>query len=466
MSDEQTGITGYGEAGSLRALKDLPRAKGLPWLGPLPRLFRDGFSYLLEARQKYGDIYLLDIGVMKMVMLNHPRHVHHVYVKRGLIYRKSGPLWDQMRRLTGNGLAVSQGEVWRTQRRIVQPLFHRSRLVTACELLNCAVNDELAALDDAVRSGQYVDIAPLLARITMKMTVRVVFGASLSNADVDELEPEMVYVIRYLLPAMLMNSLPRWAPRPGQRRYEQALRRIDALLMRVIAKRRAEGGDPGDLVSMLAQSEDNVGARMSEEQVRDETMTLFLAGYETTAIGLTWAVHYLSMHPDVMERMSAEVESVLGGCPPEFADLDKLVFTACVWNETLRLAPPIWWNPRRATEDDEIDGYSIPAGTTVAPLIYVVQRHPEVWEDPDRFDPNRFVDGCPTERTVCAWVPFGYGPRYCIGKDLAMLEAQIALARLAQRYHFEPDPEHRVQPITVGTLRPRNGIRVRIEERP
>ncbi|MER7044955.1 cytochrome P450 [Streptomyces jumonjinensis] len=445
----------------------IPRATGLPWLGPLPQLLRDGFGYLLEARRRYGDVYRLDIGGLRTVVLNHPRQLRHVHLDRAAAYHRQGPLFEQMRRVTGNGLAVSQGEIWRTQRRRVQPLFHHDRLAAVHRLLDTAADEQMPLFERAARTGTPVALGPLLARTTMKMTVRAVFGSGIPDATVDRICPDMEYAVSYVVLATLMSPLPRWAPRPGDRRFEQAIQRLDALLTQVVAERRRAGErDPGDLIAMLTASEDDAGERMTARQVRDETMTLFLAGYETTALALTWAAHFLSTHPASMARVGEEADLAGGAGGGGAFDAHRLPYTGAVWDETLRLTPPIWWNPRWAVEDDEIDGYPIPAGTAVTPLAFVAQRHPEVWERPHRFDPDRFAAAPGIRRRPQGeWMPFGLGRDHCVGRELANLEARIVLSKLAQRFRLVADPAHRVRPVPLGTLRPRHGIRVRLEPR-
>ncbi|MER6916134.1 cytochrome P450 [Streptomyces sp. NPDC000594] len=473
------------QAGGLPRADEIPEAGGLPWIGPLPALLHDGFGYLLRAQRRYGDIYRISVGGLRTVVLNHPRQLRHVYVDRAGVYEKRGPLFDQMRRVTGNGLAVSRGDIWTAQRRRIQPLFHHERLAAVARLLETVAAEQMPLFERAAarRGGGPVDLGPLLAHTTMKMTVRAVFGSGIPDSTVRRIGPDMTYIVRHLVLATLMSPLPRWAPRPGDRRFEAAIRRLDRLLHQVVAdRRRAEhrraehrrgehrgdgrqdSGD--DLISLLTASEDETGARMTPRQVRDETMTLFLAGYETTALALTWAAHRLATHPASMARVGAEADRLPAPGEGWSLEPELLPYTGAVWDETLRLTPPIWWNPRWATEDDAIDGHPIPAGTSVAPLAFVAQRHPDVWERPHDFDPTRFLDAPGARRRPRGeWAPFGLGREHCIGRELANLEARIVLSALARRFHLVAPRGRRVRPVPLGTLRPSPGVRVHLEPR-
>lgn len=370
-----------------------------------------------------------------------------------------------MRRIIGDGLAVAEGAQWQAQRALLQPVFAHRRIAGVADLANAMMERESSIWRELAQSGKFHDIGPVLARMTMRMTLRLVFGSGMSDQVIDRLGADLAYVMKYMLPAMLMSPLPSCVRRPGEGRYERALGQFDWVLEQVMDGPRAVGGRPDGLLPSLLDAADNGGTSLTATQARDEAMTMFLAGYETTATGLTWAAHYLSQHGDVADRMAREIESRVGTGELTVDDLRHLEVTGAAWKETLRMAPPIWWNPRRAVAEDVIDGYRIPAGTTVAPITYVVQRHPDFWEDADTFDPGRFLEPRQAARPAGAWFPFGHGQRYCVGQELANLEALTILASLVRNYRIAPDPRRPVRAMTAGTLRPRKGLWVRLEAR-
>ncbi|ACY13428.1 cytochrome P450 [Haliangium ochraceum] len=443
----------------------MPKAKGYPLVGPLPNLIANSFDFFLKAQETYGDIYLLDVGLMQTVVCNHPRHIRHVYVTKGQSYRKAGALWEQMKLITGNGLAVSEGDTWRRQRTMLQPVFNKRRLRALGGLMSAAVSEELPHWRETIGRERTMDVSPLFARTTMKMTIKLVFGTSLHQDEIDKVQPELQYAVRYLLPAMLADKVPHWIPIPGRRRYRQAIDTLGSVLMDVIARRRGESGEEGDLIAQLSRLVDESGQPMSQQQLLDETLTLFLAGYETTANAITWAAHFLSQHSEVMDKLHGELDAVLGGRIPTYEDLAQLTYTNRVFRETLRLCPPIWWNPRDIEEEDEIDGFYIPPGTTVTPVTYVIQRHPEFWEQPHVFDPDRFTPERSEGRDRYAWAPFGYGRRSCIGQEMAMMEGVFILAGILQHLQIEPIPGREAKIALLGTLRPKNGVHLRLRPR-
>ncbi len=444
----------------------LPVARRLPLVGSLPEVLFGPADYLINARRVNGDIYLLNMGVEKLVVLNHPRHIEHVFVSNSSNYRKSGALWDAMRTLLGNGLAVSQGETWERQRGLVRPQFRRDRLIGVVPLMVEAVENELERWVSLSEAAESVDVLPLLGELTMKLLVKTVFGTSMSHESIERIRPEIMYAIKYLVPAMLTNSLPSWVPRPGARRYALALRRIDEILFEVIDQRRRDEDGGDDLLSMLLNAgHGESGDAMSPRQLRDETLTLFLAGYETTSVSLAWAAHYLSQDAAIQERLYGEVSSVLEGSAPNFSDLNNLTYARNVMMESLRICPPIWWNPREAIEEDVIDGFKIPKGSNVAPLTYVVHHHPDFWVEPERFDPDRFSESQSSGRHRYAWHPFGVGPRKCIGTAFALMESQIVLAMILQRFKLGLVPGRTATKAMLGTLRPKNGVHVELRPR-
>lgn len=444
----------------------IPQPKGLPLVGHLPALLRDPFNFLVRARETAGDIYALNLGLSRMVVLNHPRQAQHLLVDNVRNYPKSGPLWDSLRAAFGNGLPMSQGDLWRRQRRLVQPHFHRQRLAGLTDTMVGAIEETLGIWEHAAATATPLSLVPAFSEVTMKVILRTMLGDMLTREAMSETTRAVAFMLDFVLVGMWGNMLPDWAPLPGKKRYRQAQETFNNAVFGMIDAHRQGRGEASHLLAMLIDSVDEeTGEAMSDQQLRDEATAMLLAGYETTASALAWACHYLAQHPEAMRKLQAEVDQVLGDRRPTFADLPRLAYTRMVLQETLRLRPPSWWTPRQASEDDIIDGYHIPAGTTVAALTYVVHRHPEFWPDPERFDPERFLPERQQERHKHAWIPFGAGQRMCIGRDFSIMEGQLALAMIMQRYRVGAIPGRTAQLKLSTVLQAKDGIVVSVAKR-
>lgn len=445
--------------------KRIPLTKGLPLVGSLPQLIKNPFGYLKQARQAYGDLYNLNLGISKMLILNHPRQMQHVFVDNVQNYRKGGAMWDAIRAMLGNGLVVSEGSFWLRQRRMMQPQFHRQRLAALTELMVSAMNEALDTWEKSA-NGSNFNVAPAFNELTMKVITRTLFGTGLDSEEMNKVSKALDYAVNYIIKAIVLNSLPSWMPAPGRKEFENSIKQIDETVYRIIADSRKNRGAENHLMAMLLDMvDDETGEAMTDQQLRDEVTTLFLAGYETTSIALTWAFDFLTHRPDVMEKLQAEVDAALGDRLPTFADLMKLPYSRMVLQETLRIRPSAWQLPRTAIEDDEIDGYPIPAGTNLIGLIYMCHYHPEEWDNPEVFDPERFQPEKTEKRHKFAYMPFGAGQRKCIGMDFALMEGQLALAMVAQRYKLTKTTENLAEPQLSTTLRPKGGVVVQLEKR-
>ena len=442
-----------------------PVTRGLPLLGALPAFLHRPFEFLLDARARYGDIYRLDLGVTKPIVLNHPRHIQHVFVDNAKNYYKGGGLWEGVRAVSGNGLVVSEGDFWLRQRRLLQPHFQRKRLAAITDSMVAAAGESLDNWTAAADTRRPFDVLPAFAQVTMDVICRALFGQELSRADLDAASEHATFIFDYLIATVLTAELPRWLPIPGARRLRRAVEELDTIVFRIIAQERAAATPTNSLLGMLVEMVDeDTGTGMTDRQLRDEIITFFLAGYETTAATLAWLVHILIQQPDVLGNVEAEVALVLGERAPAFEDLMMMPYTRAVIQETLRLYPAGFNVPRTAAADDEIDGYAIPAGATVVALIYGVHHNPGVWDDPERFDPARFLGAAPADRHKQAWIPFGAGQRQCIGRDLSLMETQIILPMLLQRYALAPVPGRPVQLKLASTLVPK-GAHVYLSKR-
>lgn len=444
-----------------------PMTGGWPLIGQLPALIRQQIDFLPGAQQRYGDIYTLNLGLVKAIVLNHPDHAQHVFRDNARNYRKGGQFWAIIRELLGNGLVVSEGDFWLRQRRMLQPQFHRQRLAALTTLMSEAIAEGINAWPTA--GAQPLDLGKAFADMTMRIITRTMFGGSLERSEVEQVSDALSYAINYTMPAMLTRNLPPWLFASRERRFREAIAQINAVVYKVIERSRQaiQRGDYADnLISMmLTLVDEETGEGMTDQQLRDEALTIFLAGYETTSVALTWALPLILHHPACFQKLQEEIDTVLGGQPVTFAKVGQLSYTRMVLQEVLRLRPPASWLPRTAITDDEIAGYHIPAGAMVVLPIYMYHHHPACWDEPTKFDPERFSPGRSAGRHPFAWIPFGAGQRLCIGRDFAMLEGQMILATVLQQFTLTPLTKELPQPQLAATLKPRGTVLMQCERR-
>ncbi|ATB27516.1 cytochrome P450 [Melittangium boletus] len=441
-----------------------PKANGVPLLGVLPYLASQPLAYLHQARERHGDLFYAKVGPMQLLVANHPRHAEHVLSRRNTVYAKGGPLWEVLRPYLGNGLLMSEGDYWLRQRRLMQPLFTQQRLVALSDLMLEAIDAGLEHWREPAERALPFDVDRAFSKLTMMISARVIFGRGMSAQEAQVLGSHVTHVIDSMVGNMLTKSIPSWVPLPGRRRYQQALKDVDEGLLRLIQRSGASdetADNDGLLASFIRARTSQVAEPLTAKELRDETMTLFLGGHQTTAYALTWSIYFLTLYPQVEQRMRAEVEA-LGGRRPTFSDLAALPYMRMVIQESMRARPPVWWIPRKALEDDEIDGHHIPAGTVVAPIMFTIHHHPEIWESPMEFDPERFTPERSANRHRFAWVPFGSGPRKCIGEHFSMMESQLALARIVQKFRFKGVPGRQVTPTLLTTLGTKDGVFVQL----
>jgi cytochrome P450 len=443
----------------------IPETPGLPLVGSIPTILNQQLNFLDLAQQQFGNIYRINLGVTSIVMLGHPAYAQYVLRDNARNFRKGGAMWDSVRTMLGNGLVVSEGDLWMRQRRMMNPHFHHQQLRTMTALMLDAIETAMRDWAGWAESGEAVDMLHAFNRITMKVIVQSMFGNDLSNEDSEMMGTEMAYALDFMLQNMVFQAVPTWIPVPGRARYQQALARVDAFLYRIIKQRRQMTDQPQDLLGMLLQLvDDESGAAMTDQQIRDEVATLFLAGYETTALTLSWGVHHLSNHPEVVMRLQSEIDHVLGQHLPTFETLQHLPYTHAVLQEIMRVHPPAFWIPRTAIEDAVIDGYPISAGQMVGVSVYNIHHNPTIWPEPEKFDPDRFSPDNAHNRHALAWMPFGAGQRMCIGRDFSFMEGTFILTRILQQYTFKAAGAAPVAALST-TLRPKNGVLMRLEKR-
>lgn len=447
-----------------------PGPRGLPLIGHVIPFRRDVLGLLLASRERFGDVVRFRLGPMVVHLVAHPDLIRRVLQEGAGNYDKETRSSSKIQGMTGLGLLTASGELWRRQRRLIQPAFRPAAVAGFVGRMTGAAGAMLERWERA--AGRPFDVASEMMRLTYTIAGGTLFSADVSDpAEMAEVEDAMAVLLAHTYRRLeRLAEPPEWLPTPGRYRFRKARAAVDRVVYRILAQRRSGGeegaGEPVDLVSRLLRARDEeTGQGMTDEQVRNEALTLLLAGHETTANALTWAFYLLARHPEVQERLRDEALRVFGNRAPAASDLTSLVFTERVLREAMRLYPPIWAMERRAVRDDELGGHPIPAGSTVVVSPWVTHRHPDFWEEPERFDPGRFTEERSEGRPPLAYLPFGAGPRFCVGGHFAMTEALVVLALVARRWRLRMVPGRAVIPKAGITLRARHGVWVTVEPR-
>ena len=441
-----------------------PGPKNLPVVGNLYAFRSDPLGFLTDAARKYGDMVYFRVARQHMYLVTHPDYVREILVANQGNFIKSRAL-QRAKVLLGEGLLTSEGKHHLRQRRLVQPAFHRERLAAyASAMSECSVRWR-----ENWQAGGKLDIATEMPHLTLSIVAKTLFNADLQS-EASEIGDAMTTVLQmFRLLLMPFSEYMEKLPLPYVRRFEKARARLDATIYGLVRERRKSGQDTGDLLSMLlfAQDEEKSGEgdRMTDEQVRDEALTLFLAGHETTANALTWTWYLLSQHPEVERRLHAEIDSVLQGRAPELADVPELRYTEMILAEALRLYPPAWAIGRMATGPFSLGGVDVPAKSICILSPYLVQRDPRWFPDAERFDPERWTPEARDSRPKFSYFPFGGGARVCIGERFAWMEGVIVMAAIAQKWKLRLAPNQTVEPLPLITLRVKNGLRMIVESR-
>lgn len=443
-----------------------PAVPGVPVVGNLIDLRRDQINFFLQSQRQYGDIIRLKIVSRWLYLVSDPDAIKHILQDNNRNYIKGRGV-RKLKPALGDGLLTSEGDFWRRQRRLAQPAFHRRQIESFAETMTTTTNARLAEWDTAVTDQMPLNISDQMMRLTLDIVTRTLFSTALTSEEFDTVASTMPHFLhhantRITRPFDFIDELPL----PDNRQFLADRDTLDAIIYRIIRERRQSGEQKTDLLGMLMSAVDEeTGESMSDEHLRDEATTIFLAGHETTANLLAWTLMLLAQHPDSHQRLIAEVDAVLGKRTPTAADVGDLVYTNQVLHEALRLYPPAWIFGRAALADDVVGGYHIPADSEVLMSPYVVHRHPAYWPNPETFDPERFAAGWERDLPRYAFVPFGGGPRLCIGNNFALMEAALILAMIVQRYELNLLPGSRPQPEAAVTMRPKGGLWMTAVER-
>ena len=432
-------------------------------LGLLPELSRDALGLLTRCTRDYGDFVRVRLGLSRAILIGHPDLVEEVLVTRNHDFRKNLGT-RRLASLLGQGLLLSEGDFWLRQRRLMQPAFHRQRIAAMADAMTGAAVGMLQGW----QAGQVRDIGREMTELTLRIVARTLFGTDV-GADLARIRNSSQAMTDHFRSRLytLLILLPDSVPTPGNLRYRRSVHDLERLVYRILGERRSSGEHGDDLLGMLLSArDDDDGSGMTDRQLRDEVMTLLLAGHDTTALALTWAWVLLAQHPPADSRLHAEVDAVLDRRLPTAADVARLSYVEHVLTETLRLYPTAWAIGREAVRDTTIGGERVPRGTTILMSPWVIHRDPRFYAAPDEFRPERWADGLAARLPRYAYVPFGAGQRVCIGSGFAQLEAVLLLATIAQRFRLElADPAQPIEPLPVVTLRARQPVRMKLSAR-
>src|SRR5437764_9260032 len=406
---------------------------------------------------RYGDVVGVRFVNFLNIVINHPQLIEEVLVSHPRRYIK-GRVLRAYRHVFGDGLLTSEGDFWLRQRRLVQPAFHRARIAAYAQTMV----EYTERVMESWRAGEERDVHQEMMRLTLQIVAKTLFDADVAR-DAKDVGKSLELLLELGADFRRTLFVPHWVPTLTNLRIKREIAFIESIIYRIIGERRTSGRDTGDLLSMLLRAQDEDGLRMTDKQLRDETITLFLAGHETTASSLSWTWWLLAQNPVGEARLHAELDQVLGGRTPSLEDFPRLRYTANVIPESMRLYPPQWRLARVDNEDHELGGYPVKKGMGVAMAQWVIHRDPRWYDAPEEFRPERWEGDFIKKIPRFAYFPFGGGPRLCIGNNFALMEATLILATVAQKYRLRLVPNHPVVPLASITLRPRHGVRVLLE---
>jgi cytochrome P450 len=437
-----------------------PGPRGLPLIGNLLALGKDPLGFFAETARRYGDLVSLDLAGWQTLLVSDLPAIEKILVDDHRNYVKHRFFWRHVTAVFGKGLLTSEGESWQRQRRLAAPAF-AGRQLLAYDSAMVALTRQML---DGWKDGEVIDIHPEMMGLTLRIAAKTLFDSEVERdiRDMDHAMNDLIVEVasRYKRPIFVPDAIPL----PGHLRYRRAIRTVERVVSSMIAERRASGlENRNDFLSRLMAARDEAGRPMSDTLLRDEAITLLLAGHETTALALSWTWFLLGQHPDAQSRMATEIAEVLGDRPASADDLPTLKFTESVVTEAMRLYPPAWAIGRESTQPFELGGYSFPAGTTIFIIPWVLHRDSRYFEEPEAFRPERWMGSLARELPRFAYMPFGGGPRICIGQRFAMIEAVLVLTTMAQRFSMEWQPDRKITPFPSITLRPNGGVWLKIK---
>lgn len=445
----------------------VPGPQGYPLIGSLPKVRKDPLQFLVHAARQYGDVVCLGgVGSQKFFLVNNPYDIEYVFKTNHRNFTK-GANFQLLKTLAGEGLFLSEGAFWRSQRKLMLPAFHIPRLAALAPVITSATESMLGRWHELAEKRQAFDVEREMMHLSLDVSVKVLFGTEVKEHG-EVIRRSVATAFEYLHNRVwALASLPQWMPTPSNLRYQRAIAAFDAVIYEIIEERRRTGSEGNnDVLSMLLSMRDEeTGEGMPDRQIRDEVVTMLVAGHESTAITMAWTLYLLSKHPAAERQVQEELDGALGGRAPGFADMPNLPYLARVMKESLRLYPPFWMFTRTPIEDDEIGGHTIPSGAILMFSPYVSHRNPDYWPNPEAFDPDRFTPERSAGRPQLAYYPFGGGTRMCIGMRMAEYQISLMLATILQKYSLHLLPGRRVEPEATISLRPKGGLWMTLHER-
>jgi cytochrome P450 len=439
-----------------------PGPKGRFLLGSLVEMSRDWLGFYRQCAEEYGDVVRIHIAHVPVYLIVHPHDIETVLITKAANFTKSAD-YRALARVLGRGLLTSEGDFWQRQRGLIQPAFHRQNILAYAAVMAGATRRMLETWKDQGERNLHED----MMRVTLEIVAQCLYGAEVSGTAERVGKAMGVITERFVTNASQALVFPFDIPVIFARREWRAIHELNEIIGSIIRERRSSNEQREDLLDMLLRARDAEGKPMSDEQLRDEMMTLFLAGHETTAIALSWACYLISQNPEIEAKLAEELKNVLGERVPAPEDLPRLPYTEMVLKETLRLYPAVWGIGRRAIAECELGGYRVPAGSNIFILQWRTQRDARFFPDPERFEPERWREDPVRSGKIprFAYFPFGGGPRVCVGASFAMMEATLLLAMIQQSYHLELCPNHPIEVFASVTLRPKHGIRMTAQSR-
>lgn len=440
-------------------LFELPGPEGNSLVGNLMELGQAPLEFLTQCAREYGDLVPLRLGLTPACLVTNPDYIEEVLKNRELFVKSRG--FRALKSLLGEGLLTSEGDSWFRQRRLAQPVFHQKRIAGYGEVMVAYTERML----DTWQDGEVRNIHDDMMRLTLSIVMKTIFNSDVTEGAAQSVASALDVAMHWFESKRKQNFLIwEWFPRPENIRYRNAINEMDQTIYAIIQERRTSGEDPGDLLSMLMQARDEeTGSQMDDKQLRDEVATLMLAGHETTANALSWTWMLLAQHPPVLRKLQEELQTVLGGRVPSMADLPRLSYADRVIKESMRLYPPVALLGREAIADGEVFGqYTVPAGCVMMISQWVMHRDPRYFDDPEQFNPDRWAGDLEKQLPRGVYIPFGDGPRICIGKGFALMEAVLLLAAIAQKFELALVPDFPIVPQPSITLRPEYGIKMKL----
>jgi cytochrome P450 len=438
--------------------------EGWPIIGILPEfLTTPPIQALRDIVVRHGGFVELQLGTRRVYLVSDPAVFQHVLRDNHKNYPKPDLLYGVLKKVAKNGLLTSEGDFWLRQRRMIQPHFHREQLANMARTITESIATVLDGWQDYATTGEQFDLGIQMSHVTMKVITRTMFGQGITSTEMEAVAKLVPDMLSYLSTRGFIPFIPEWVPLPVDYRFERNYAEFKALVLGLIDRRRQKPGS--DLISMLLNSvDDETSEQMTDDQLLDEAITIFAAGFETTATTLTWLWYILEQHPEIVEKMRQEISSVLGRRAPTAQDVPHLPYIKRVISECLRMYPPVPLLPRTSVSEDYIGKDRIPANATILLFYYGLHHNPQVWEAPEEFHPDRFLPDIVRKRSRFAWLPFSAGPRKCVGDEFAMMEATLATTMILQRFEISVT-EKDIVPHFGVTLRPSKPLRAVVKQR-